>query len=217
MYGSISTSVDVSYTYSPAGVLIEKDESSFDGATELGYANFNLQTNQVTYELESDHSIDQLDPDYSSASGQFSSSGSGIIDLTALANLSMLGSSGCAISGPDSDGDNDGDPLLLSINRQGINLLPVGTVLFDFTDSGQRAPTGWMGPNTGMLILDTNGEGVLGDGTSIIPGFGALASLDLSGNRGLTRTTARFRKSKYGQTLTKMVRSVRVSFIRWLR
>src|SRR6202034_1506617 len=53
-----------------------------------------------------------------------------------------------------------------------------GKVSFDFSGSGDLTPTGWMGADTGMLLLDTNGKGILGEGTSVIQGFGALAALD---------------------------------------
>ena len=69
------------------------------------------------------------------------------------------------------------DPLVLSVDKQDINLLPAGSAPFDFDSTGQTTPTGWMDSDTGMLVLDTDGKGILGAGTSIIQGFSALAAL----------------------------------------
>ena len=66
------------------------------------------------------------------------------------------------------------DPLLLSLDKQDISLLPAGTVSVDVNGTGQTTPIGWMGSNTGTLVLDTDGKGILGSGTSIVAGFSEL-------------------------------------------
>ena len=73
-------------------------------------------------------------------------------------------------------------PLAAEFDRQGINLLPAGSVLFDFNGTGQKTPTGWMGSDTGMLVLDTDGKGIVGAGTSIVQGFSELATLASASN-----------------------------------
>jgi hypothetical protein len=80
------------------------------------------------------------------------------------------------------------DPLLLSLDRQDINLLPAGSVPFDFNGTGQKTPTGWMGSDTGMLVLDTDGKGILGSGTSIVEGFSELDML-APGTNGVINAT----------------------------
>ena len=69
------------------------------------------------------------------------------------------------------------DPLVLSLDQQNINLLPGGSIPFDFDGTGENTPIGWTGSDTGMLVLDTDGKGILGSGTSIVAGFSELDQL----------------------------------------
>jgi ELWxxDGT repeat protein len=79
-------------------------------------------------------------------------------------------------------GDNSGDPLVFSVNGQGINLesYSQSNASYDFTGSGTPAQTGWVGSGTAMLVL----EGA--NGSIQLLNFASLAALDTSGTGVIT-------------------------------
>lgn len=60
-------------------------------------------------------------------------------------------------------------PVVLDLNGDGLNLVSrfASTVQFDTDGDGVRQRTGWIGPQDGILALDRNGDGVIGDGSEI--------------------------------------------------
>jgi hypothetical protein len=176
--------VRITDTYNMSGTLIEKYEVGYLNGAEGGFTDYNLQANTITADVTGGQ-FNLLDPGYlfdpSNPSGNSfnpaSNPNSAIVDSSAFSWVV-----GCGGTTLDSDGDYDNDPLLISMDHGPINLLPAGHVSFDFSGSDEATPTGWMGADTGMLVLDTNGKGILGKGTSVIQGFGALSALDSGGN-----------------------------------
>ena len=137
-YGSDDITAGIVYVYNSSGQLIGKNETAYAFGETVGYANYNLLTNQVTYEEDSATKTPYpFDPGYDESTNTFSSS-SGMVDTS---NLYLLGCGGMTL---DSDGDYDNDPLLISMNGQNINLLPVGKVSFDFwARVRRRRQGGW--------------------------------------------------------------------------
>ena len=86
-------------------------------------------------------------------------------------------------TGDDSDDDyddcSDDDPLVLSVNGNGINLTSIAqsNAQFDFVGNGVKEATGWIGANTGFLVLmsSTNTTNVT---ASNMLTFSNLATLD---------------------------------------
>jgi len=82
----------------------------------------------------------------------------------------------------DGDGDGDGgpDPLVLGLKGKGINLLSVAQsgVEYDFTGGGNPQSVGWVGANTGFLVL-LNAQGQIISNSLT---FSSLAALDSNGD-----------------------------------
>ena len=95
--------------------------------------------------------------------------------------------------GDPGDPNDPNDPLVLSLDGRGINLVSMAqsSTLFDFTGSGVKQQTGWIGADTGFLVYDKNGNGQIDNGTELFGssfaagasnGFAALATLDSNGD-----------------------------------
>jgi hypothetical protein len=78
---------------------------------------------------------------------------------------------------------------VLSLHGHQIKLtsLTQSGISFDFSGTGIKDKSGWVGTDTGILVYDKNGDGVIGNGTEILGdhfaagannGFAALATLD---------------------------------------
>lgn len=78
----------------------------------------------------------------------------------------------------DNPNKGAGDPLVLSTTRKGINLLSLSqsAVQFDYIGNGVKQSTGWVGENTGFLILTTNGSTDIKTGNLLT--FTSLTALD---------------------------------------
>ncbi len=81
------------------------------------------------------------------------------------------------------------DPLVLNLSGSQLSLISLANsqVSFDFGETGYQVRTGWVGPTTGILINDANGNNqVDGDselfGSATQDGFDALAALDQNGD-----------------------------------
>lgn len=77
------------------------------------------------------------------------------------------------------------DPLVIDLSGNGVQLVPLAqsNAYFDLHDTGFAVHTGWVGPETGLLVEDNNGNGVVDNitelfGNSSTDGFAALAALD---------------------------------------
>lgn len=57
------------------------------------------------------------------------------------------------------------DPIVLDLNGDGVKLTDYKNngVLFDIDHSGQQTRTGWVSPEDGLLVRDTNRDGVIND------------------------------------------------------
>jgi len=81
------------------------------------------------------------------------------------------------------------DPLILDLNGDGVhttNLLG-STVYFDYNGNGFAQRTGWVSPNDGILVVDTNGNGKVDGGAELFgsatqDGFAVLETFDANGD-----------------------------------
>ncbi len=86
------------------------------------------------------------------------------------------------------------DPVILDLDGDGIKTTGIAEgVNFDYSGDGFTERTGWVSPDDGFLVLDRNGDGVIGEGSELFSdqtplangtkawtGFVALAELDLN-------------------------------------
>lgn len=77
------------------------------------------------------------------------------------------------------------DPLVLDLSGNGVQLtsLSQSNAYFDLYGTGFAVHTGWVGPETGILVEDNNGNGKVDNitelfGNSSVDGFSALSALD---------------------------------------
>jgi hypothetical protein len=97
-----------------------------------------------------------------------------------------------AVMTPEQLAEITTSPLILDLNGDGAQTLSrAANVYFDIDASGERISTGWVGQGDGLLALDRNGDGTIGDGSELFgnatqladgsrasDGFAALADLD---------------------------------------
>jgi autotransporter passenger strand-loop-strand repeat protein len=78
---------------------------------------------------------------------------------------------------PPTDG---GDPLVISTDNRGIQFVPFGAskASFDFKGTGVPEPTGWVAPNTGILVLVN--DSLSSVSASNLLDFATLSTLDLN-------------------------------------
>jgi Ca2+-binding RTX toxin-like protein len=80
------------------------------------------------------------------------------------------------------------DPLVFDLTGGGINLTAVSAVapLFDANRTGFAVHTGWFENNTGILVVDSNGNGQIDDISEVVGerygGFAELAQADANGD-----------------------------------
>lgn len=83
-------------------------------------------------------------------------------------------------------GDEDpipASPLVLDLNGDGVSTTAVGeNVHFDLDANGFSEMTGWVAPSDGLLALDLNGDGVIGDGTELFGNWTRLESGERASN-----------------------------------
>ncbi|UWQ79044.1 M10 family metallopeptidase C-terminal domain-containing protein [Leisingera sp. S132] len=91
---------------------------------------------------------------------------------------------------PTDNGDPDdsrGDPLIIDLDGDGVELSSLGSsdVYFDLDGNGFAENTGWVSPNDGLLVRDINDDGAIVDVSELFgdtdgheDGFSSLASLD---------------------------------------
>ena len=86
---------------------------------------------------------------------------------------------------------NVGDPLVVDLDGDGLELTPVHQgVNFDFYGVGQAQAVAWVGPDDALLVQDRNGNGAIDDGYELFgnidqahaDGFAHLATLDANGD-----------------------------------
>ena len=120
---------------------------------------------------EDDILYGQANTDYADALQQ------GIKDEFALAAVKIFNVIPCNVS----------DPLILDLDRDGIELLPVHKgVNFDIWSSGKLNAVAWTNGDDGILVLDRNGNGVIDNGSELFgningdhaDGFSQLSELD---------------------------------------
>ncbi|MBS0586839.1 MAG: hypothetical protein JSS37_02540 [Proteobacteria bacterium] len=99
---------------------------------------------------------------------------------------------------PNDEG-NQGSPLVLDLDGDGVELYAAGAygTYFDLRGNGQAVLTGWVEPDDGLLAIDLNADGVINDiselfGTQVTDGFTVLAALDSSGDGVINSSDARF-------------------------
>ena len=86
-------------------------------------------------------------------------------------------------------------PIILDLDRNGINTTDEWGYYFDHNGNGLRESTGWVGQGDGLLVRDINGNGVIDDGGELFGnntllkngqkaanGFEALAEFDENGD-----------------------------------
>jgi Ca2+-binding RTX toxin-like protein len=87
-------------------------------------------------------------------------------------------------------------PIILDLDGDGVETTAVDSgAYFDHDDNGFAESTGWVGADDGLLVMDRDGDGVIGsgrelfgsetllaDGTKASNGFQALAELDNNGD-----------------------------------
>ncbi|RWI50097.1 MAG: hypothetical protein EOR16_31090 [Mesorhizobium sp.] len=81
------------------------------------------------------------------------------------------------------------DPLVLDLDGDGVELSPLAgsTVHFDYDGDGFAERTGWVSADDGILVADTNGNGVVDGagelfGSPTQDGFAVLETLDSNGD-----------------------------------
>jgi hypothetical protein len=79
------------------------------------------------------------------------------------------------------------DPVVLDLSGDGVQLIPLSesNAYFDLYDTGFAVHTGWVGPETGILVQDNNDNGTIDNitelfGNASTDGFAALAALDVN-------------------------------------
>ena len=102
------------------------------------------------------------------------------------------------------------DPLVIAI-KDAIKVTAADGydgALFDFDGNGLRTATSWIGEDTGLLVLDRNGDGIINDGSEFFGdytvltnsaetaehGFAALQELDSNGDGQVNAEDALFEK-----------------------
>jgi hypothetical protein len=97
-------------------------------------------------------------------------------------------------------------PLILDLDGNGVRTRDVAAgVRFDLLADGHQVATGWVGQGDGLLALDRNHDGAIGDGGELFgtstatagggkarDGFAALAGLDANGDGVVDRHDAQF-------------------------
>jgi len=69
------------------------------------------------------------------------------------------------------------DPLILDIDGDGIHALGLTAgIHFDYDGNGFKELTGWVAPGDGMLMLDRDTDGILGNGSELFGDFTPLAN-----------------------------------------
>ena len=100
-------------------------------------------------------------------------------------------------------------PLVIDLNKNGVELLSQQQgVLFDITNDGIKDKTGWVGPQDGLLALDKNHDGKIGDRSELFGnddksanGFDNLAQYDLNKDGVIDTNDAIFKDLKVWQDL----------------
>lgn len=96
---------------------------------------------------------------------------------------------------------NVGDPLVIDLDGDGLELLPVHRgVNFDFYGTGRTQAVSWVQADDGLLALDRNGNGTIDDGTELFgnvdlaygDGFAQLAELDTNLDGAVTAADDQF-------------------------
>lgn len=100
------------------------------------------------------------------------------------------------------------DPLVLDLTGNGINLTAVASdaPMIDVNADGFLVHTGWVGANTGILVDDKNGNGLVDNagemfGGSGVNGFAALAQYDTNGDGVIDANDAIFGEFKVWRDL----------------
>ena len=91
------------------------------------------------------------------------------------------------------------DPIVLDLGGTGIELtsLAQSDAQFDLLGNGFAVRTGWIGPQTGLLARDLNGNGLIDNitelfGSDSIDGFTALRELDVNHDNKITSADSGF-------------------------
>ena len=73
----------------------------------------------------------------------------------------------------------DPDPMILDLDGDGIETTTLENgVYFDHDNNGFAETSAWVGNDDGLLAVDTNGDGVINNGTELIKNFADLAGFD---------------------------------------
>ncbi len=94
----------------------------------------------------------------------------------------------------------EASPLVLDLDGDGIELTRLtgqGAVYWDIDVDGMKEQSGWVGPDDGLLALDSNGDGVINDhselfGTLTVDGFTILSALDSNDDGKISKTDKAF-------------------------
>ncbi|MEN0001477.1 MAG: calcium-binding protein, partial [Pseudomonadota bacterium] len=102
------------------------------------------------------------------------------------------------------------DPIVLDLNGDGVDLTSIKNgVAFDHDGDGVKEQSGWVGPGDALLAVDTNGDGLIENGTEIFSevfeggsyanSVEALRTLDSNGDGTIDASDARFDEIKVWQ------------------
>lgn len=69
-------------------------------------------------------------------------------------------------------------PIVFDLDRDGLELLPIGERLFDIDDDGIAEPVGWVKPDDGFLVMDKNANGMIDDVTEMFGNNGGTSAWD---------------------------------------
>ena len=100
------------------------------------------------------------------------------------------------------------DPLTFDLDGDGLETVGINAaspIYFDHDGDGNKAATGWVLPDDGLLVLDRNGNGRIDSGTELfgdstplytggnaVDGFAALSQEDTNGDGKVDATDTRF-------------------------
>ena len=85
--------------------------------------------------------------------------------------------------GPSTGGaENKTSPIVIDLDGDGVETLPIGEKFFDLDADGLSESTGWVNSDDGLLVHDRDGNGRISNGTELFGNHSLLANGDTAQN-----------------------------------